>query len=119
MRTGVCALIRITSVGLVAALLMMTPARAAHAQSNSAVAPSSSSAAANAPSGSEIGKSAETGNTQAQTDHHKAAHPRPKKKKTSFMHKMRDKAMEKVQKLFGKKQEPQPQVKQVPKQDIE
>jgi len=35
------------------------------------------------------------------------------------MHKMRDKAMEKVQKLFGKKQEPQPQVKQVPKQDIE
>jgi hypothetical protein len=32
---------------------------------------------------------------------------------------MRDKAVTKIQKLFGKKLEPQPEAKQVPKQDIQ
>src|SRR5271163_3905747 len=88
--------IHLASFGLVAALLIAAPARQARAQANSAVAPSSSAAPVNASSGEEVGKPAETGNAMAR---HKAAHSQHKKKKPSFMHKMRDEAMAKVQKL--------------------
>ena len=64
-------------------------------------------------------KPAESGSAPAHAAHHKAAQSETKKKKTSFMHKMRDKAMDKVQKLFGKKLESKPEAKQIPKQDIE
>jgi hypothetical protein len=116
MKVEVRSQICIASIGLALALLMIAPARQAHAQSNSAVAPSSSGSASKAPSGDEASKPAETGN---ETAHHKAAHFQPKKKKTSFVHKMRDKAMAKMQKFFGKREEPQSSAKQVPKQDVE
>jgi hypothetical protein len=119
MKAQVCSPIRIASIGLVAATLMLAPARPAHSHGNSTVIPSSSGAAASAHSGDEADKAAETGNAPAQSEHHKAVHSQPKKKKTSFMHKMRDKAMEKVQKLFGKKQESKPEAKEVPQKDIE
>ena len=97
--------IRIASIGLVAALLMAAPALPAQAQANSLEVPSSSGATAPA------GETATTGENGKAAKHHKAAHSEPKKKKTSLVHKMRDKAMEKVQKLFGSKLEP----KQEPK----
>ena len=102
----VCRRIRVASISLLAALLIIFPAPLTHAQANSEDVPSASGASASAPSGGETGKAAA---------HHQAAHAQPKKKKSSFMHKMRDKAMAKVQKLFGPKQES----KQVPKQQIE
>jgi hypothetical protein len=101
----VCRRIRVATISLVAALLIFAQAPRAHAQANSEVVPSASGASASAPSGGETGKAAT----------HQAAHAQPKKKKSSFMHKMRDKAMAKVQKLFGPKQKS----KQVPKQQIE
>ena len=100
MKVEVCARNRIASTSLAVALLVLAPAIPARAQSNTTVVPSSNGAGANAPSAEETGKQAETGKPSA----HNAAHP--KKKKTSFMHKMRDKAMLKVQKLFGSKQQP-------------
>ncbi len=117
MKARVCSPFRIGSIGLVVATLMLAPAGPARSQGNSTVIPSSGGAAASAYSGDEADKAAEAGNEP--TAHHKAARSHPKKKKTSFMHKMRDKAMEKVQKLFGKKQESKPEAKQVPQQDIE
>jgi hypothetical protein len=110
--------IHLASLVLVAALLMVAPPRQARAQPNSAVTPSSGETNVNAPSGDDRGKPADTGNAAT---HHKAAHSQAqhKKKKTSFTNKMRDKWMDKVQKLFGKKQEPQPAAKQVPQRDIE
>jgi hypothetical protein len=68
--------------------------------------PSAGEASASAPSGSETGKAA---------THHRVANAQPKKKKSNFMHKMRDKAMAKVQKLFGSK----PESKQAPNQQTE
>jgi hypothetical protein len=105
MTAFVCRRIRVASISLVAALLILAPAPRAHAQANSEVVPSVGGAGSSAPSGGETGKAA----------HHQAAHAQPKKKKSSFMHKMRDKAMAKVQKLFG----PKPESKQIPKQQIE
>jgi hypothetical protein len=102
----VCRRVRVASISLVAALLILSPAPQAHAQANSEVVPSASGASASAPSGGETGKAAA---------HHHGAHAQPKKKKSSFMNKMRDKAMDKVQKLFG----PKPESKQVSKQQIE
>ena len=102
----VCQRIRVATISLVAAFLIFAQAPRAHAQANSEVVPSASGASASAPSGGQTGKAAA---------HHQAAHAQPKKKKSSFMHKMRDKAMARVQKLFGPKQES----KQVPKQQIE
>jgi hypothetical protein len=106
MKALVCPRVRVASISLMAVLLILASAPRAHSQPNSEAVPSANGASASAPSG------AETSNHAA---HHKAAHAQPKKKKSSFMHKMRDKAMEKVQKLFGPKQES----KQVPKQQIE
>jgi hypothetical protein len=119
MKAQSCSPIRFGSIGLVVATLMLAPARPAHSQGNSTVIPSSSGAASSAHSGDEADQAAEPGSASAQSAHHKAAHSQPKKKKNSFMHKMRDKAMEKVQKLFGKKQESTPEAKQVPQKDIE
>jgi hypothetical protein len=119
MKAQVCSPIRIGSIGLVVAVLMLAPARPAHSQGNSTVIPSSSGAAASAHSSDEANKPAETGNAPTQGAHHKAAHSQPKKKKRSFMHKMRDKAMEKVQRLFGKKQESKPEAKELRQKDIE
>ena len=116
MRVEARSQIRIASIGLAAALLMIAPAPQAHAQSSTAVTPSSNGSASKAPSSDEADKPAEAGTEKV---HHKAAHSQPKKKKTSFVHKMRDKAMAKMQKFFGKKQEPQPAAKQVPQKDIE
>jgi hypothetical protein len=95
MKAVPCAAIRIASIGLVAALLMAAPALPAQAQANSLEVPPSSGATAPA------GETATTGENGKAAKHHKATHSEPKKKKTSFVHKMRDKAMEKVQKLFG------------------
>jgi hypothetical protein len=106
-----CAAIRIASIGLVAALLIAAPALPAQAQANSLEVPSSSGATAPA------GERATTGENGKAAKHHKAAHSEPKKKKTSFVHKMRDKAMEKVQKLFGSKLEPKPEPK--PESNVE
>jgi hypothetical protein len=106
MTASVCRRVRVASISLVAALLILSSAPRTHAQANSEVVPSASGASASAPSGGATGKAA---------THHQAAHSQPRKKKSSFMHKMRDKAMAKVQKLFGPKQE----TKQVPKQQIE
>ena len=78
------------------------------AQANSLEVPSSSGATAPA---SETATTGETGENGKAEKHHKAAHSEPKKKKTSFVHKMRDKAMEKVQNLFGSKLEPKPEPK--------
>jgi hypothetical protein len=103
----VCRRVRVASISLLAGLLILAPAPRAHAQANSEVVPSVGGASASAPSGGETGKTA--------GGHHQAGHDQPKKKKSSFMHKMRDKAMVKVQKLFG----PKPESKQVPKQQIE
>ena len=105
MKAILCAPIRIASIGLVAALSMAASALPAQAQANSLEVPSSSGATAPA------GETATTGENGKAAKHHKAAHSEPKKKKTSLVHKMRDKAMEKVQKLFGSKLEP----KQEPK----
>jgi hypothetical protein len=102
----VCRRVRVASISLAAALLILAPTPLVHAQPNTAVVPSAGGASASAPSGGETGKAA---------THHQAGHAQPKKKKSSFMHKMRDKAMAKVQKLFGPKQES----KQIPKQQIE
>jgi hypothetical protein len=111
MRAEFCAATRVACVTLVAGLLMMASAPRAHAQANSVEVPSTTGAAASAATGGETGKPAETGKA---AKHHKAAHAHPKKKKTSFMNKMRDKAMEKVQKLFGPKNEPQQEPKPGP-----
>ena len=111
MKVVPCARIRIASIGLVAALLMAAPALPAQAQANSLEVPSSSGAATPA------GETATTGENGTAAKHHKAAHSEPKKKKTSFMHKMRDKAMDKVQKLFGSKLEPKPEPK--PESNVE
>jgi hypothetical protein len=111
MKAILCAPIRIASIGLVAALLMAAPALPAQAQANSLEVPSSSGATAPA---SETATTAENGKG---AKHHKAAHSESKKKKTSFMHKMRDKAMDKVQKLFGSKLEPKPEPK--PESNVE
>src|ERR1700723_1335208 len=92
----VCRRVRVASISLVAAWLILAPAPRAYAQANTAVVPSAGGASASAPSGGGTGKSA---------NHHKVAQAQPKKKKSNFMHKMRDKAMSKVQKLFGPKQE--------------
>jgi hypothetical protein len=118
--------IRLASVFFIAALvLILAPAGAVHAQANSTEIPSSNGAAAKPPSGGETGQPAETGTAQP---HHKHAHAQPqaRKKKQSFMHKMRDKAMDKFQKYFGKKQEDQPPKsepkqapQQIPQKDIE
>jgi hypothetical protein len=125
MKAESCAPIRIASVGIVVTLLMLAPDRPARAQANSAEIPSASGAAANAPSGGETGQPNETGNTAT---HHKGAHahPQAKRKKPSFFHKMRDKAMDKFQKYLAKKQEPKQEPnhpkqepKQIPQKDIE
>jgi len=108
MKVVPCEPIRIASIGLVAALLMAAPTHPAQAQANSLEVPSSSGAAA--PTG-ETATTGETGVNGKAAKHHKAAHSEPKKKKTSFVHRMRDKAMEKVQKLFGSKLEPKPEPK--------
>src|SRR5271167_4068983 len=105
MKVVPCEPIRIASIGLVAALLMAAPTHPAQAQANSLEVPSSSGATAPA------SETATTGENGEAEKHHKAAHSEPKKKKTSFVHKMRDKAMEKVQKLFGSKLEPKPEPK--------
>jgi len=104
--------IQLAFLGLLVGLLIVAPAGQARAQANSAGAPSFGAENAKTPSGDEAGKPADTGNAAT---HHKGAHSQHKKKKTSFMSKMRDKA----QKLFGKKQEPQPAAKQIPQKDIE
>ena len=106
----VCAPIHIASISFAAALWILASALNAHAQANSLVTPSSRGATASAPSGNEASKPAET----AKPVDHKVAHVK-KKKKPSFMNKMRDKAMEKVQKLFGSKQEPKQEQKPEPK----
>jgi hypothetical protein len=100
MKLEVCSRNRIASMSLAAALLMLSPALPVRAESNTTVVPSSNGATANAPSAGEPGKQSESGKPSG----HKAAHPR--KKKTSFMQKMRDKGMLKLQKLFGSKQQP-------------
>jgi hypothetical protein len=111
MKAVPCAAIRIASIGLVAALLMAAPALPAQAQANSLEVPPSSGATAPA------GETATTGENGKAAKHHKATHSEPKKKKTSFVHKMRDKAMEKVQKLFGSKLEPKQEPK--PESNVE
>jgi hypothetical protein len=97
----------IASISFAAALLMLAPTLPAQAQANSVVVPSanSESETQSAPSGAETAKpaAAATGKPAA----HKAAHI--KKKKSSFMHKMRDKVVLQVQKLLGSKQEPKQQ----------
>jgi hypothetical protein len=105
MKVVPCAAIGIASIGLVAALLIASPALPAQAQANSLEVPSSNGAAAPA------GETATTVENGKAAKHHKAAHSEPKKKRTSFMNKMRDKAMDKVQKLFGSKLEPKQQPK--------
>jgi spermidine/putrescine-binding protein len=85
MKVVPCARIPIASIGLVAALLMAAPAHPAQAQANSLEVPSSSGAAAPA---SEKATTRENGKA---ANHHKAVQSEPKKKKNSFMHKMRDK----------------------------
>ncbi len=90
---------------------MAAPALPAQAQANSLEVPPSSGATAPA------GETATTGENGKAAKHHKAAHSEPKKKKTSFVHKMRDKAMEKVQKLFGSKLEPKQEPK--PESNVE
>jgi hypothetical protein len=125
MKAEFCAPIRVVSVGALVTLLMVAPARPARAQANSTEIPSASGATANAPSGGETGQPNETGGTAT---HHKGAHahPQAKKKKPSFFHKMRDKAMDKFQKYLAKKQEPKQEPehpktepKQIPQKDIE
>jgi hypothetical protein len=111
MKVVPCARIRVASIGLAAALLIAAPALPAQAQANSLEVPSSNGAAAPA------GETATTGENGKPAKHHKAAHSEPKKKKTSFIHKMRDKAMDKVQKLFGSKLEPRPEPK--PESNVE
>jgi len=111
MKVVPCARIRIASIGLVAALLMAAPAHPAQAQANSLEVPSSSGATAPA------NEKATTGENGKAANHHKAAQSEPKKKKNSFMHKMRDKAMAKVQKLFGSKLEPKQEPK--PESNVE
>jgi len=110
----------IASVLLVAALLLaLAPARSAHAQANSTEIPSSNGPTANAPGGGETGQPAEAAN---ETTHHKHAHAEGKKKKPSFIHRMRDKAMDKLQKFLARRQEqeqPKHEAKQIPKEDIE
>ena len=95
---------RIAPVCLVAALLILAPALPVRAQTNSTSVPPSNSVTTNSRRADETGNTAEIGKSSAHRGVHNAAHP--KKKKTSFMHKMRDKAMAKVQKLFGSKQAP-------------
>jgi hypothetical protein len=106
MMAVVCRRVRVASISLAAALLILTPAPQTYAQANTAVVPSAGGASASAPSAGGTGKAA---------THHQVAQAQPKKKKSNFMHKMRDKAMAKVQKLFG----PKPESKQVPNQKIE
>ncbi len=95
---------RIASIWVAAALLMLALALPARAQANSAAAPSALGAVPSAPSG-------ETG-TAAQT--HKPAGSKVvahhKKKRPSFMHKMRGKATRQIHKLFGSKQQPSAKV---------
>jgi hypothetical protein len=93
---------RIAPVCLVAALLILTPPPTVRAQTSSTAV--SNSATTNPAPAGETGNTAEIGKSSAHKAAHNAAHP--KKKKASFMHKMRDKAMAKVQKLFGSKQAP-------------
>jgi len=87
------------------AILVAASSFSVQAQTNSAVIPSASGATTSAPPGGETSKPAAN-----QAAHHK-------KKKSSFMHKMRDKAhnmrdkaMEKVQKMFGPKPKPESNV---------
>ena len=114
--------IHIASVLLVAALLLaLAPARSAHAHANSTEIPSSNGPTANAPGGGETGQPAEAAN---EATHHKHAHAHAegKRKKPSFMHRMRDKAMDKLQKFLARRQEqeqPKHETKQIPKEDIE
>lgn len=112
MKAMVCAPVRIASLWLAAALLMLASALPVQAETNSVVAPSSSGATQSAPSRGETGQTAETEKPAA----HNTAHVK-KKKKPSFMNKMRDKAMQKVQKLFGSKLDSKPEPKPNSNQD--
>jgi spermidine/putrescine-binding protein len=112
MKVVPCARIRIASIGLVAALLMVVaPTHPAQAQTNSLEVPSSSGATAPA------SEKATTGENGKAAKHRQPDHSESRKKKNSFMHKMRDKAMAKVQKLFGSKLEPRPEPK--PESNVE
>ncbi|MFZ0246240.1 hypothetical protein [Candidatus Binatus sp.] len=99
----------IFAVSVAAALLMLAPTLPAQAQANpaqaspahSVVAPSANGETQGAPSGAETAKPAAAATGKPTT--HKATHP--KKKKPSFINKMRDKATQQVQKLFGSKPE--------------
>ncbi|HKN01203.1 MAG TPA: hypothetical protein VJX23_11850 [Candidatus Binataceae bacterium] len=107
MKFSIRRIIATFAVSFAAALLVLASTLSAQAQANSVVVPSanSESETQGAPSGGETGKPAvaATGKPAA----HKAAHP--KKKKSSFMHEMRDKAVQQVQKLLGSKQQPKQQ----------
>ena len=91
---------RIASILIAAALLMLAPALPAQAQANSVAAPSALGAGPSAPSGETAQTHQPAGNKVA---HHK-------KKKPSFMHKMRGKATQQIHKLFGSKQQPSTKV---------
>jgi hypothetical protein len=88
---------RIASIWVAAALLMLAVALPAQAQTNSVATPSARGATPSAPSVGEAGTPAMTRKPAA----NKAAHL--KKKKSSFVHRMRDKAVQQFQKLLGSK----------------
>jgi len=90
-------LAHLASVSVLAAILLLAPALPVHAQADSANTASASRRTQNSAPENESSKSLPTRKQTAAAPHHK-------KKKTSFVHKMRDKALAKVQKLFGSKQ---------------
>ena len=102
MKLSIRRVIATFAVSFAAALLMLASSLSAQGQANSVVAPPASGEAQSAGSGAETAKpaAAATGKPAA----HKAA-PAKKKKKSSFMNKMRDKAKQQVQKLLGSKPE--------------
>ena len=88
---------RVATILFAGAILVLAQSSLVLAQTKPASTLSATGETTGAPPGGETDKR-DSQATAKQAAHHK-------KKKSSFMHKMRDKAMEKVQKLFGSKRE--------------
>jgi dienelactone hydrolase len=100
------------SASFLAAALILAPAVPVFAQADSATTTSAPKETQNSASASESTKSIPSHKHAGTTNHQKNAAEHQKKKKPSFAHKMRDKALAKMQKFFGSKQGPKEDSKQ-------
>jgi len=100
MKLSIRRVIATSAVSIAAALLVLAPTLSAELPANSVSSPSASGGAESAPPAAETAKPAAPKAANAKKN---------KKKKSSFINKIRDKAAQQVQKLLDSKQEPKQQ----------